>query len=556
MTICRKCGTSNKDNRKYCSFCNELLVADPVELALREKKLQKLAKREQRRRKRQKRALFLLIPIGVLDLIDLVCCLDMLFLGIADKIGGAIGSLFEGMLGHIIYLFGYPVYTDQFIETVVRSLEFLVGAGCFAVSCTLAVIMIVRMIKWHRYKRVNGTEILSAAQQIAEVEQEQKELAEPATETVVPEGEIMKEGVSFEALAQIEAQKDAYIMPEPIATTDCKQLYEGLCAALWQYDAADVRRLMAAMSCSRLLLCDTGVAESAETLGALYAAFGINAEAAVAPAEVASLADLLLVKDEQSGKVTHSAFAKAVYTAQYSPKNIALAGIGGIKAEQVCAAFAPMDHYFRLPEDGARIYLGQSADPVALPGVEEGALSVGGNLWIPCVLSESYVPGAVQGELARYAVPVGLHKSRSAAAPAEPAKAVLPSVAAWTSAVSAAEQEYYLSEELWKSLDELESAMQEACGIKLSNRTLRMIEIYTSVYIATGGKPMDALDNAFVSLILPAYRDEIQVLAKRSEGESLTHLLERAIGRDRLPLTVRMIREMDELGAPDESVQN
>ncbi|MBR5615511.1 MAG: zinc ribbon domain-containing protein, partial [Clostridia bacterium] len=148
MTICRKCGTSNKDNRKYCSFCNELLVADPVELALREKKLQKAAKRAEKRRKRQKRALFLLIPIGVLDLIDLVCCLDMLFLGVVDEIGGAIGGLFEEMLGNIIYLFGFPVYTSQFIEIVLRSLELLTAAGCFVAAGVMAIVMIVRMIKW------------------------------------------------------------------------------------------------------------------------------------------------------------------------------------------------------------------------------------------------------------------------------------------------------------------------------------------------------------------------------------------------------------------------
>ncbi|MBR5880366.1 MAG: zinc ribbon domain-containing protein [Clostridia bacterium] len=546
MTICRKCGTSNKDNRKYCSFCNELLVADPVELALREKKLQKAAKRAEKRRKRQKRALFLLIPIGVLDLIDLVCCLDMLFLGVVDEIGGAIGGLFEEMLGNIIYLFGFPVYTSQFIEIVLRSLELLTAAGCFVAAGVMAIVMIVRMIKWHQYKKTHGGEIPAAEQQ-ANAESGQDEGAERLTETVVPEGEIMREGVSFEALEQIEAQKDAYVMPEPVAEINCKQLYEQMVAALWQYEAADVRRLVSAMACSRLLLCDAGVVDGNEALASLYAAFGINAEVGQAPAEVSSLADLLLIKDAESGKVTHSAFAKAVYTAQYSPKNVALAGVSGIKTEQVGAAFALMNHYFRLPEEGARIYLGQPAQAAPLEGVEDGVLSVSGNLWMPMVLSEGYVPGRVQGEIAQLGVPFGLQKSKSATAGAEQVQTVAFSVSAWESAVNAAEQEYYLSEEIWKSLDELETAMLEECGTKLSNRTLRMIEKYTSVYIATGGKPMEALDNAFVSLILPAYDSEMRTLAKRSEGETLTHLLERAIGRDRLPLTMRAIRELGDI---------
>ena len=86
MTICRKCGTSNKDDRKFCTFCHELLVADPVELAKREaakqKKLQKELKKLQTKHKRWKRALLMLIPIGVLDLIDLALCLDLALIGI------------------------------------------------------------------------------------------------------------------------------------------------------------------------------------------------------------------------------------------------------------------------------------------------------------------------------------------------------------------------------------------------------------------------------------------------------------------------------------------
>lgn len=547
MTICRKCGTSNKDDRKYCSFCNELLVADPAELALREKKLQKAAKREQRRRKRQKRALFLLIPIGVLDLIDLICCLDMLFLGFADKIGISLGNLFEGWLGHIIYLFGFPVYTVDLFETIVRTLEFLTGAGCFVASCTLAVIMIVRMIKWHKYKKLHGDVIPTAAEQIAEAKSEVTEAEEvQPTETVVPEGEMMEQTVAFEVLEQVQANKDTYVMAKPEMQVDCKSLYESLSAALWQYDAPSVRRLLSAMSCSRLLLCDAGAIEGAEVLPALYAAFGVRTEAGQAPAEVSSLADLLLVKDEESGKVLHSAFAKTVFAAQYSPKNVALAGVGGIKAEQIDAAFTPLSHYFRLPDEGARIYLGQPAATVSLEGVEGNVLSVGGNLWVPCVLSESYVPGAVQGEVAQYGVPFSLHKDKAATPPAEQVACVIPSAMAWESAINAAEQEYYLSEELWKSLDELEVLMQEACGVKFSNRTLRAIEKFTSVYIATGGKPLEALDNALVSLVLPAYANEVQILTKRSEGETLTHLLERTVGRDRLPLTMRVLGELGE----------
>ena len=93
-------------------------------------------------------------------------------------------------------------------------------------------------------------------------------------------------------------------------------------------------------------------------------------------------------------------------------------------------------------------------------------------------------------------------------------------------------------------LDEVEALMSEVCGKKFSNRTLRAIEKYTAVYLATGGKPADALDSALVSLVLPAYGTEIEAMTKRSDGETLLHLLQREPGRDRLPLTMQALSEL------------
>ena len=113
MTICRKCGTSNQDGKKFCVFCHELLVADPVEMAKRDaamqKKQNKVQKKLDAKHKRWKRALLLLIPIGVLDFIDLVLCLDLAFIGIGNMIGELLGDVAHNMLGPTITLFGNMV---------------------------------------------------------------------------------------------------------------------------------------------------------------------------------------------------------------------------------------------------------------------------------------------------------------------------------------------------------------------------------------------------------------------------------------------------------------
>lgn len=531
MTICRKCGTSNKDDRKFCSFCNELLVADPVEMKKREKKMEKMTKKQERKLKRQKRALMLLIPIGVLDLIDLILCLDMLFLGVVDMLGKWLGNLAADILGNIIYLFSFPVYTADAVLVVARTLEFLTGLGCFVTASVLAIVMIVRMIKWHRYKKLHG-EVIPSDDSQDEQEMAEDVMAEPMIEAVVPESEVLQGELDQTAFSAMQAEREAYVMPLPTDKTDCKTLYSLLSAALWQYDAPSVRRLLAAMAGARLLLCDAGEIESGEVLPALYTAFGIKAETGAAPENAGSLAELLLVKDQESGKVTPSAYAKALYAAQHSPENIVLAGVAGLSAEQIDRVFGSLSGYFRLPEQEARVHLG---------GSEAFSAVLGGNVWMPAVLQDSGVFGRLQGELAQSVATVRLNRSKNIAPEEQEAQVALPSAAAFLAAVDEAEQQYYLSEELWKAMDEMEEMMLTEVGKRFTNRTLRAFEKYTSVYIATGGKPAEALDSALVSLILPAYADEVHALLAREEGESLVHMLERVVGRERLPLTMQVL---------------
>ncbi len=531
MTICRKCGTSNKDDRKFCSFCNELLVADPVEMKKREKKMEKITKKQEKKLKRQKRALLLLIPIGALDLIDLILCLDMLFLGVVDMLGKWLGNLAADMLGNIIYLLSFPVYTADAVLVVARTLEFFAGLGCFVTASVLAIVMIVRMIKWHKYKKLHG-DMIPSADQVAAAEQEEDVTAEPMTEAVVPESEALQGELDQAAFSAMQSENEAYVMPIPTDKTDCKTLYSLLTAALWQYDAPSVRRLLSAMAGARLLLCDAGEIESGEVLPALYTAFGIKAEAGVAPENAGSLAELLLDKDQESGKVTPSAYAKALYAAQHSPENIVFAGVAGLSAEQIDRVFGSLGGYFRMPEQGARVHLG---------GSEAFSAVLGGNVWMPAVLQESGVFGRLQGELAQSVATVQLNRSRNIAPDEQEEQVALPSAAAFLAAVDEAEQQYFLSEELWKAMDEMEDMMLAEAGKRFSNRTLRAFEKYTSVYIATGGKPAEALDSALVSLILPAYADEVRVLLVREEGESLVRMLERVVGRERLPLTMQVL---------------
>lgn len=567
MTICRKCGTSNQDDKKFCVFCHELLIADPVEMekraAAEHKKQQKALKKLNAKHKRWKRALFLLIPIGVLDFLDLLLCLDLAFIGVGNMLGGLVGELLGDLIGSVINLFGNDVYTDQTVQFVVRGLELLGALGLLLIASVLAIVMIVRMIKWRRYCK-NGDaqeEAINQAMQNAQGAQG----ATPGASEQVAEASVQEQsveqvkvamgeqGVCYDALAQLDDQMQEYIMPEPENETDCKQMFGALTAHLWEYDEDSVRRILSAMSASRMLLCSAGALDSAAIFDNLSRAFGVKAQQFTCPEADAesegSIARVLLQRDEQTGALVHTSFTKSLYAARYSPRNVCLAGVGGIGAGAVNAVFSPFAAYFGVPEGNAALYLGEPSAQGAKPpcGIEDGKMILPSNLWVLGVLPEQDRVTAVGGDVARYTAAIYLRNSGKAFSPegAEDAKAVNVSVDAFERAVAAAENAYYLSDELWQVIDAVEKQMTEAGGAGLANRTLRMFEKYTAVYLACGGKQTDAFDNGFAAVIVPACAAQLRALAGKTEGESLSALLERMVGREKLPMTVEVLTSME-----------
>lgn len=552
MTICRKCGTSNKDNQKFCTFCHELLTDDPVELARLEKAEQKKQQRAEKKRnaklRRWKRAPFLLILIGALDIVNFALCLDLLFLGIGQFVGRILGNVLEDLLlGSTVSLFGNLVYTNQLVIYSVRGLELVAAVALLAAATAVSVVMIVRMIKWHKYKKNPQGDLAQA------VSDEQGEQAQALAQTV-PEVVQATEGewrVSYAELEEILRHKNDYAMPMPAGEINIKELYEALTEQLWEYDKDSVRRILSAMSASRLLLCSAGAIDNAGIFDSLCRAFRVKSELLVLEnesQESASLSALLLQKDAQTDAVQHSAYAKALYIAKLAEQNVCFAGIRGVGADRLGQMLSGLCTYFKLPDGDVSLYMGSSAsDHVALPeGIVSGKMVLPPNVWTVGILPEEGCTADIGAQVGQYCAAVYLRNSRNVLPPenAEQITITLPSVAALENAVQNAEQGYYLSDELWKTVDVLEEQMLQTCGKRFSNRTMRMLERYTSVYLACGGKQSDALDNGLASVILPGYAEQMAMLAQREDGESLSALLERTVGCDRLPLTMEVLSEM------------
>lgn len=565
MTICRKCGTSNKDTQKFCTFCHELLVADPVELAkleAAEQKKQKKAEKKLRfKRFRWEFAPFLLIPIAILDLIDLLLCVDLLFLGIGEFIGELLGTWVSGFLGYTTEIFGNLVYTSQLVTYAVRGLEVLGAAGLLVLACVLSVIMIVYMIKWSKHKN-DAVKVINPKKEKTAASAKQTDAQQPTQTVAACTGDFT---VSYDALSEVERRRAEYVMPEPLAQTHCKALFDTLRPYLWEYDDDSIRRLLGAMSCSRLIVCSAGAVDSAGAFDSLAFSLGAKSELYVCEGTgdgvgsefgsenvptLEGLSRLLLQRDFLTDQYMHSEFTKSLYAARFAPQNMFPAGVRGLEASDLAETFTPLCDYFKSPDQPLELFLGRPGSidhGAAVPeGIAGGCMTLPGNLWMFSVLPDQSRGSEIDSSISQYCAVLYLRNSQNLFPPEDPdrERESLPSVAAWENAVAAAEQEYSLSDELWKVVDLLEDQIARVDGTRFSNRTLRAFERYTSVYLASGGKMHDALDNGLAAVIVPAYASQLRKYTQKEDSESLSAILERAVGKDRVPVTVEAMTSM------------
>lgn len=110
-------------------------------------------------------------------------------------------------------------------------------------------------------------------------------------------------------------------------------------------------------------------------------------------------------------------------------------------------------------------------------------------------------------------------------------------------AVERARDKFYLTDEHWNGIDRIEEFIFGVTGQRFGNRKIRMMERYSSVYMAAGGSETDALDSMLVACVLS------ELYSRRAKfntavGKSLPELLEGVFGAETVPASVEMARRI------------
>ena len=101
----------------------------------------------------------------------------------------------------------------------------------------------------------------------------------------------------------------------------------------------------------------------------------------------------------------------------------------------------------------------------------------------------------------------------------------------------------YLSEIIWKKIDKLEAYLNTLMNYKLTNRKTRLMERYSSAYIAAGGSEAEALDSTLVSCIFSELYPARNKFAPSGDIINAVTFLENEFGTETIPDTIETVRK-------------
>ena len=103
-----------------------------------------------------------------------------------------------------------------------------------------------------------------------------------------------------------------------------------------------------------------------------------------------------------------------------------------------------------------------------------------------------------------------------------------------------------LSDEIWKKIDRLEEYLSTLIGYRFNNRKTRLMEKYSSAYLAMGGSEAETVDSMLSACVLSELYPQRGRFTAMSGEEGLVEFLERDFGAENLPNSIEIVRKFYE----------
>ncbi len=254
-------------------------------------------------------------------------------------------------------------------------------------------------------------------------------------------------------------------------------------------DITSVRAILAAICASKIVIVSTKNTEVMPDFLSAFNGYFNSRELTVAGGEWNAVSDLIW--KQQDDKFVLSDFANTLYSASKSPDRLHCAVIDDVKADTLLNWFAPFVTYANHPTEEQNLALN-----------EELLLRLPNNICY--VLSPAEEGGRFPREVADAALQLDLVLSKCE--PGEEVEANSISVSGLSELVKDARESSYLSEKIWKRLDELFETMRATDKVRLGNKNTLQLEKFTSVLLECGGDEAECITDIFLAKIVPVLK--------------------------------------------------
>lgn len=350
--------------------------------------------------------------------------------------------------------------------------------------------------------------------------------------------ESVPDGSRFPRLTAIDAEQsaqgaDAY---ESAPLDEICESFRGYAAGKLglYYDIADIRRFVAGMGMSRLIIL-RGMSGTGKTSLAYAAGEFFGNSSTVVPIQPMwkERSDMIGYFNEFTKKFNETTMLCKLYEAG-GKGDIYITVLDEVNISRIEYYFAEFLSLLELP-DASKRYLDVVADswkddPKRLKG---GRLLLPDNMWFIGTANNDDSTFAISDKVYDRAAVIDLERKCTPFVSEEPKRCHI-SYEELSRLYNEAKQKYTLSGSAREKLAKLDAYMSEVFRVSFGNRIMKQIEAYVPIMLACGGSEIEALDDILARKLLRKL-EQLSPAYVKSEADALLTLLDELFGEDSLP---------------------
>lgn len=310
------------------------------------------------------------------------------------------------------------------------------------------------------------------------------------------------------------------------------------------YSIEDIRKFIASLSVTKIMILQ-GMSGTGKT--SIAVAFGkfINNSSTVVPVQPMwkERSDLLGYYNEFTGKFNETAILEKLYEASFSNKMFIIV-LDELNIARVEYYFSEFLSLLELPATSERDLIvaaaGAKGDPRKM---SHGKIILPDNVWFLGTANNDDSTFAISDKVYDRAMIMNLNNRAEPFEVNEPTGTIHVSTNYFEDLVKKARDSIQLTEEGLAKIRELDAYLVSKFHVTFGNRIMMQIGKYVPVFVACGGKEVEALDDIISKKILRKLESQNPVYV-RSNAEELIAKLDEIFGQDVMQNCIEYVRQI------------